>query len=100
MLFRSGWALFILMMDPSKAFDFIIQEVIVGLSLGTYTKTEVARRKIIEGHLRGLDISDVTRDYVTKYLTQWDGVVEKLDLPRSEERRVGKECRYRWSPSH
>ena len=23
-----------------------------------------------------------------------------LDLPRSEERRVGKECRSRWSPYH
>ena len=25
---------------------------------------------------------------------------EILDLPRSEERRVGKECRSRWSPDH
>ena len=24
----------------------------------------------------------------------------KLDEPRSEERRVGKECRSRWSPYH
>src|SRR5699024_11512917 len=23
-----------------------------------------------------------------------------LDLPRSEERRVGKECRLQWSPTH
>ena len=27
-------------------------------------------------------------------------VVEKHDLFRSEERRVGKECRSRWSPYH
>ena len=26
--------------------------------------------------------------------------LEKLSLTRSEERRVGKECRSRWSPYH
>ena len=26
--------------------------------------------------------------------------VEGLPIPRSEERRVGKECRSRWSPYH
>src|SRR3712207_9238390 len=29
-----------------------------------------------------------------------DGLVEILDIVRSEERRVGKECRSRWSPYH
>ena len=28
------------------------------------------------------------------------GVSKKLDDDRSEERRVGKECRSRWSPYH
>src|SRR3712207_6967981 len=28
------------------------------------------------------------------------GLLELLDVPRSEERRVGKECRSRWSPYH
>src|SRR3989449_11261986 len=27
-------------------------------------------------------------------------LVVKIDNPRSEERRVGKECRSRWSPYH
>src|SRR3712207_6989284 len=31
-------------------------------------------------------------------ITGWDG--EALALGRSEERRVGKECRSRWSPYH
>ena len=26
--------------------------------------------------------------------------IKKIDKPRSEERRVGKECRSRWSPYH
>ncbi len=30
------------------------------------------------------------------YCTQWDFVEDR----RSEERRVGKECRSRWSPYH
>ena len=29
-----------------------------------------------------------------------DGEYEKLTVLRSEERRVGKECRSRWSPYH
>ena len=29
-----------------------------------------------------------------------DRLVYVLPLPRSEERRVGKECRSRWSPYH
>src|SRR3712207_7997953 len=33
-------------------------------------------------------------------LTTLDGVDRKLDPARSEERRVGKECRSRWSPYH
>ena len=29
-----------------------------------------------------------------------DGAIDYLSKPRSEERRVGKECRSRWSPYH
>ena len=28
------------------------------------------------------------------------GVIGIIEIPRSEERRVGKECRSRWSPYH
>ena len=30
----------------------------------------------------------------------WDYLVQGQKQPRSEERRVGKECRSRWSPYH
>src|SRR5258706_8160778 len=30
----------------------------------------------------------------------WNGTDEKVRMSRSEERRVGKECRSRWSPYH
>ena len=29
-----------------------------------------------------------------------DGIAYLAAIPRSEERRVGKECRSRWSPYH
>ena len=32
--------------------------------------------------------------------TNGDSTIEVKPLPRSEERRVGKECRSRWSPYH
>ena len=33
-------------------------------------------------------------------LLQSNGYLKAGDLARSEERRVGKECRSRWSPYH
>ena len=33
-------------------------------------------------------------------LVDWSDNVESIALERSEERRVGKECRSRWSPYH
>ena len=38
----------------------------------------------------------------TKFLSYciYSGVISALIYPRSEERRVGKECRSRWSPYH
>src|SRR5437660_8968427 len=35
-----------------------------------------------------------------KLLEEFLAVVERPDRVRSEERRVGKECRSRWSPYH
>ena len=73
-----------------------------------------------------LEVNPVTQDYLTGRLSQaakdgYDAAVIQLDTPgglstsmktiytaelnaklpvRSEERRVGKECRSRWSPYH
>ena len=33
-------------------------------------------------------------------LQKWNKIEKILDKYRSEERRVGKECRSRWSPYH
>ena len=39
--------------------------------------------------------TQTARDMVTKY-----GFSDRIERSRSEERRVGKECRSRWSPYH
>src|SRR5260370_37966560 len=44
-----------------------------------------------------------TRVVITQYNYLWEPVLrlaQALKLKRSEERRVGKECRSRWSPYH
>ena len=44
---------------------------------------------------RGID-----RITVLEYLRKWMSEHDYRDRSRSEERRVGKECRSRWSPYH
>ena len=41
-------------------------------------------------------------DLIAEERQVWDPIVEwaKKNMDRSEERRVGKECRSRWSPYH
>ena len=55
------------------------------------------------GHLFG----SITKDEVAHALLEQHGIeidkkhiTDKLAIKRSEERRVGKECRSRWSPYH
>ena len=38
--------------------------------------------------------------YVPDYVLTNDELSHMVDTNRSEERRVGKECRSRWSPYH
>ena len=45
-------------------------------------------------------LNDVLLNYVHDSVTITDGRGILLNLCRSEERRVGKECRSRWSPYH
>ncbi len=52
----------------------------------------------IEGRYRTLSINDFKAGQTYGYILDIDP--ESFKEPRSEERRVGKECRSRWSPYH
>ena len=48
----------------------------------------------------GKIINVVSREEESKTLTLSDREMDARAVERSEERRVGKECRSRWSPYH
>ena len=54
--------------------------------------------------LTGCSRRDILDDYPVSGVDiklDWDGMTDQLpEGVRSEERRVGKECRSRWSPYH
>ena len=50
-----------------------------------------------QGYLRGLNLRDGLDLFIYEFELKQDLI---LDFTRSEERRVGKECRSRWSPYH
>ena len=49
---------------------------------------------LIERKSRKVAVFIAKREVIESYKEQWH------EVPRSEERRVGKECRSRWSPHH
>src|SRR5260370_40878021 len=53
-----------------------------------------------ESDVRGRNELDLTTDPPPDLAIEIDISRSRLDRPRSEERRVGKECRSRWSPYH
>src|SRR3989442_15852165 len=63
-----------------------------------FYENELAARKALGyppfGRLIGLRVSGTKEERVETAATKW------ATLLRSEERRVGKECRSRWSPYH
>src|SRR2546430_11599695 len=69
---------------------------------------EVAIREAIERHYEGQTsgITDIVSELNSgaspdvEVVDEGDEAATKIDVFRSEERRVGKECRSRWSPYH
>ena len=72
------------------------------LSENIATATQMVMQCLLSGHK--VIACGVARSYanaqflVSNLLNRYD--FERPSLPRSEERRVGKECRSRWSPYH
>src|ERR1039458_6276122 len=57
---------------------------------------------VVEGELRGLILLTLLTGHPPRQTVglKWKDVVPLVEQLRSEERRVGKECRSRWSPYH
>src|ERR1035441_10993007 len=67
--------------------------------------THLNMEELISAGNEGLQIAAKKYDYrkgtrFSTYATQWIEQSIRMAANRSEERRVGKECRSRWSPYH
>ena len=81
------------------------QQFETAASLRDREKELLAQRaqKEVEFRAEGVDLfNEVSEESIAEVLALWTGIpVYKLtEEERSEERRVGKECRSRWSPYH
>ena len=47
-----------------------------------------------------VELTGITREQAAQALADYFGTESRQGDDRSEERRVGKECRSRWSPYH
>src|SRR2546429_9930999 len=68
------------------------------------TATRVSERSTLEARNNGVvkfvDLKHVEGRGGTLIAMNRSGLIAIVDEKRSEERRVGKECRCRWSPVH
>ena len=99
-------------MQDVAVFDELTVYENIDYFCGLYIKDKEKRRKCVEETMDFVDIADY-RKFLPKKLS--GGLLRRLNIacgiahkpkliffdePRSEERRVGKECRSRWSPYH
>ena len=76
---------------PTKERELILDILMEILENGGYS--HVVLKKALDKHQY---LEKQSRAFITRVT---EGTIEYL-LTRSEERRVGKECRSRWSPYH
>ena len=50
--------------------------------------------------VKKINRAPISKDYLQKQIKNEDVLLTYIGMLRSEERRVGKECRSRWSPYH
>src|SRR2546425_3286686 len=105
---------------PSDMAEEVIPKNIIMIGPTGVGKTEIARRlaklanspflkveasKFTEVGYVGRDVESMIRDLVEIAIDnvreeKLEDVSDKAELNAEEERRVGKECRSRWSPYH
>ena len=87
-LIEDGWRGFLLKQKKNEATE---------LSVTKESRCEKAPVGAIQTKAQNM-IAEIQR--IKKTRTDWMTNVPKTGGVRSEERRVGKECRSRWSPYH
>jgi len=89
--------------------DDLLAPAYVGQVNGREIAGLAAAKGVISAFLAAFpDVQYVVQDTITsgdRVVTRWTAVATHMGSfagiePRSEERRVGKECRSRWSPYH
>src|SRR2546422_2741570 len=85
--------------DPKLAKGLVRREVIETVTPGTVLAEEWLERKR-NNFLVAVDPRGGAAGLAALDLTTGELVLETVAPERSEERRVGKECRSRWSPDH
>src|SRR5256886_3334464 len=93
--------------DPSRAFDYTARGNFVAVIsngtaiLGLGNLGALASKPVMEGKAvlfkRFADVDAIDIEVATEDAQRF---IDAVELLRSEERRVGKECRSRWSPYH
>src|SRR2546430_16180743 len=88
---------FMIIVGPSGSGKSTVLRMIVGLEDITAGAIRIDGKEVTTKAPRDRNLAMVFQDYALyPHLT----VRENMEFPRSEERRVGKECRSRWSPYH
>src|SRR2546427_205187 len=86
------------------------QDRVPGISEGEYIEEEIesvpigrigamAAKQVILQKIRDAEREMLLNEFLSRGDRIFTGTVKRMDK-RSEERRVGKECRSRWSPYH
>ena len=92
---KKHWALYVIFLAPALVLTIIFRYIPMGGILIAFEKFNP---------IKGIFGSEwVGFHYFARFLNSPDFMrylVNTLKLSRSEERRVGKECRSRWSPYH
>ena len=88
---------------PTRAgIDFHQWRAPLDFLTGRFAGTRPTATGLVIGRPTGtVDYADPTLGTTKPYdYATWTSATHRIGLVRSEERRVGKECRSRWSPYH